>query len=118
MPEPVRGAGPDRAAPGGLRMLRSRVEVDADPSHLPERESQVIASARSESPALRRYRSRLTELWEVEIKLDEKLDRTPTWSDRWWHLLGQLDIVRKQRIKLGGIPSIQENPFATERGHA
>lgn len=55
--------------------------------------------------------SRLEDLWRAEMILDEKLSRTPTWSGRWWHLLDQLNICRRDRIRLKGVPAIGHNPF-------
>lgn len=56
--------------------------------------------------------SRLEEIWSAEIRIDEKLSRTPTWSDRWWYLLGQLNICRRDRIQLRGVPMPGHDPFA------
>lgn len=39
----------------------------------------------------------------IEKELDEKLARTRTWSDKWWSLLDQLDLVVTQRKWLGSL---------------
>lgn len=39
---------------------------------------------------------KLNDLKALEVLLDEKHARDTTWSARWWHRLGEINIVRGQ----------------------
>lgn len=38
--------------------------------------------------------------WMLELKIEARLQAACPWSDRWWYELGQLNVVRRQRIAL------------------
>lgn len=52
----------------------------------------------------------------VEKHLDEKIARVRTWSGMWWHLLGQLNVVRGQLIYLSALVRDLNRQILEEEG--